>query len=401
MLDRILSYLYFADVTVVEQTTTDDFGSGVSILGFKGGGFDPGGIALACPLPTVGSFSRDPAEAILKGGHPLDVARLVDLMAKIWSLSELDPSSMSRPVSLLAYRPDPVSRSLRSLFDDGPCSCGTALVFSPREPRPRPTTFGLAMCSIRLSSKPSQGPSKPVSDLVSARIPGAPISTLRTLCDLTDGGIIEPLDILPSRGSDNFSPAFIDGIFGLHAPVTDLPPEWILRDPSGMSIPLGTWHRALSAISSATDRLLSAASELWKSLPTAMPPDPVRLLALDGSPDDVTLVISVALPPGPEDSDSILVKYLESALSPEVPISKSEVNGSIIGLSRPRSEEAGQEHQGDFFSSTGVAPWLCSSIPRCLEMGPSLHDVHEDPEGTARHLGESYLQLILALGNED
>ncbi|NOZ02789.1 MAG: hypothetical protein GXP54_13000 [Deltaproteobacteria bacterium] len=161
LLDRILSYLYFADVRVIEQSTSDEYGSGVSILGSKGNGDPEAGLLLACPLPTLPYLSRDAAEVVKEGGHELDLARYVDIMAKTWALSELDADSMNGPVALLAYRPDPLALSLRRMAEEGRCGASSALVFAPIGIEARPASCGLAICAVNLSDSTLCRPKKP------------------------------------------------------------------------------------------------------------------------------------------------------------------------------------------------------------------------------------------------
>lgn len=400
LLDRVLSYLYFADVTVIEQSTCDDYGSGVSILGFKGNNPGPGGMVLGCPLPTVGRLERDPATLTASGGHPLDLARFVDLMAKIWALSELEGASLPWPVSLVAYRPDPVSLSFLSLIGDGLVTGDKALVFSPTGHEPRPAKSGFALLSLSLSTRAGRRPGRPVMDVASVRI-GAPLNqapgngfvvqALRHLLGMTRDGLVELLDLAPVAGSDLASPGHLDVDLGLMAREVNLPDGWVVRDPSRSSVRLGVWSVVLPAVVTVVDGLAATVNDTWTARDAPPPATPVRILSMDGSTDDAELLLAVPLPPG----DAAETEALLKALNPQGPVGETQVCGRLVSLSSPVEGRSTDDGVDSSASLSGVAPWLTASIPGCREMGPVPGETQSDPEGTGLVLARAYLASIL------
>jgi len=399
LLDRVLSYLYFADVTVIEQSTWDDYGSGVSILGLKGDRPGPGGIVLGCPLPTVGHMERDPAIVTASGGHPLDLARFVDIMAKIWAMSELDGPSLPWSVNLVAYRPDPVSFSLRSVIEDGLVTGARAYVFSPTGPVPRSAACGFALCSLTLSGPTRQRPGGPVQDVASVRITdgdllladnGFPVKALAQLLAMSREGRVELLDLSPAAGSDLAAPGHIDVDLGLLTRQSDLPRGWVIRDPARTSVRLGTWSTILPAVVEVTDRLAATVRDLWTDQGLTHPATPVRILSIDSSPQEATLLVGVPLPLGPASCSDAL----NGAINPEGPLEGARVRGHILTLSSPGESRADDEAADSSTCLSGAIPWVASTIPGCREMGPLPDETAADPEGTALTLAQAYLTII-------
>ena len=126
-LDRLLSYLYFADLAVLEQSTWDDLGRGVTVLGRKGPQRPGAGVVLAAPLPRASSLAGLPP------GSP-DVVRAGTLLAMAWAVASL-PEETRFPVTLVAARPDPLGNGLRWVLGGEPTPGVAAIAAAPTGPR--------------------------------------------------------------------------------------------------------------------------------------------------------------------------------------------------------------------------------------------------------------------------
>lgn len=135
VVDRLVTYLYFSEIAVLEQSTWDEYGSGVSVIGTKGERTGPS-VVLATPLPSKRILNEKDPES------PLDVVCLCDLMAKTWALSEVTPTK--KTVHLVAYRPDALGVTLREILGAiGEVS--HVIIYGPVGPCPIPCWGRLAL----------------------------------------------------------------------------------------------------------------------------------------------------------------------------------------------------------------------------------------------------------------
>ena len=109
-LDRIISYIFFSGLKVFQQYSSDHFGHGLSLLGSAQQG--SGGLILLTPLPLL----KDPTSPIpLLSTHELRYRRL-DFVVKLWLASQSE--DLKLPISVGAYRPDPLGLGLQTLFEE-------------------------------------------------------------------------------------------------------------------------------------------------------------------------------------------------------------------------------------------------------------------------------------------
>jgi len=397
-LDRVLSYLYFADVTMMERLTSDDYGSGVSIIGFKGPSRDGDGIVLACPLPTLDRLPEDPRDIASAGGHPLDAARLVDLMAKVWALSEMDPSVLNTRLTITAFRPDPIGLSLQSMIEDGSVPGRKAMVFAPAGKTPLVVKHGFALCRADLASRTNPGPRHPVTDVLSLKraVFGhcSLEAALRELQDLSGEGAIELLDILPFTGSDMFQPAAIEvdvGITGNGAGFSD---GWKVRESPRTMVRLGSWSGSVSAALHVHDLVCSEAVGIWEGEDAAPPGDLVRILMLCGPADNATLMMSVCLPPSCQESEDMISDRLAKALNPSKPVDSVEITGRVEEVILLGADLSSATTIGSSSGICGSASRVAAYVPECIEMGPTMEDAIEDPAGTAVSFATAYLDIL-------
>jgi hypothetical protein len=380
VLDRLVSYLYFADVSVVEQSTWDEHGSGVSVIGTKGGGTGPA-VVLATPLPS--SRVLDPARA--GASWPVELARFVDLMAKTWALSEIPAGAAGRPVHLVAHRPDPVGRTLRDVLDGiGPA--GDVLAWGPVGPRPLEVSGSLAVLRIDASGTIAATRSPARASLTlrassrAASSPGFAVDAFRQACrfarkppsrafvrPVSGTGLLPPNEVVVDLAGAASRPAAAR--------------DWTVVDPN-VTRPGGVASVLCEALLDGLDRLDRDASALWERAGAEKPPVLSWPLVLDGRGPDASLVVAIALPPG---------------------VGSDGVGSMPWEASRPRAGavttachvvEAGSpcDAGAPVTDAVACAPGLAlPAIGRRRVMGPGPADVAADPVATARAFATAYL----------
>jgi len=377
VLDRIVSYMYFSDLAVLEQSTWDDFGAGESVTGTRSGGQAPG-ILLCAPLPTSRRVPfPDPANSV---AEVMDSLRLVDIMAKVWAVSELGPELPS-PVHVLAYRPDPVAASLRSVVESSGLAIGECFVFAPVGIEPILAHGGLAVLRLELSNTTRKVVRGPFGEVVHVLLEGQVEECLKALEHLAAKSGISLLHLYPVAGSNLDAPPGIEADIGLPANA-ELPESMkVIGRPSSVPAP-GPWAAAVRLALSALARLRSPVEKEWEAAGVPAPPGAFRVLAMDGPAAALNLTVAVALPdstpPGVEDR---IVAALNAP----------DLSAHVMLAALPREGTSGQlEDATHLFPALALA----GLVPRRSCMGPTVAQVSEDPGGTARRLGDAYLEAI-------
>ncbi|MBM4395556.1 MAG: hypothetical protein FJ087_07695 [Deltaproteobacteria bacterium] len=371
VLDRIVSYMYFSDLSVVEQSTWDEFGSGESVLGSRPGGDGPG-VVLCTALPQARNLpfpdpGATPAQA-------LDLARLVDVLAQVKAVSELDPAALSGPVHLVAYRPDPIGASLRSVLESAGALGGTCLAFAPTGAAPVRVPHGLVVLHADVPSPPRRALRAPAREVVRVAVDGPGETALRLLASLPDavpGCAV--LDVHPAAGSDLAAVTGLEAVLALPDPAASLPPGVSeVGRPSTVAAP-GAWTGALGSCLAAIERLRGAVDAAWG----APAPDAVRLLAIDGPASTVALTLAAALPAGAGDRIESLA---------------ASIDAQVVHASVPDGPAEPDVPPCD--AGLGAALSVAGMFHARLAMGPEPAAALADPGGSARALASSYLSAI-------
>lgn len=382
LLDRILSYLYFADVTVVEQSTADAWGSGVTVIGLKGEAEGAPGLVLAGCLPTLRLFPGSPRDIDDAGGHPRDLYRLVDLLARVFALSILDPGQHQARLGLLAYRPDPVAEALHDLAVSPFFAGMDWLLSAPTGLEPGPLASDVVVVEARLSSGGRRGPAHRFRNVVSARArasdadPAFPFSALQDLADLVTRGHATVLDLEPCAGSDFLAPAEVDVVLGVIREPLLLPETWRVLPETRPTVRLGPWLEVVRTVLDLSEGLGSAVKSAWTATGSPPPEPPVRLVALRGTCDDCSVFLAADLPrldpPGRE--------RVRGTLDTAIAGARDSACRGMVGPSIVRWPA---------FSPSGDV--------RALAMGPIVDEVWQDPVAAARRAADAYVEAVSGL----
>lgn len=393
--DRLLSYMYFADFLVAEQSTWDEYGSGVTLIGTKGDGVQDHGLLLAGPLPenrTLPATSGSP----LSSDKARDQARVVDLLARIWAVSNLDATSLRQPIHLVAYRPDPVALGLRSVVESLGIGGGGCIGYAPVGTESFQAGSSLFLLHVLFEVGPRRPPRRPARDIVTVIADRGPFeepaggflaATLRTLSTLTNDGIIEILDLHPAYGSDLASPGTLRFDLGLFDTSTALPRGWTVTGSPPSVERLGSWSIVLDGIRERLDAIGAAVGRAWKGRAEGI--ETVRLLAIDGPPHAVQLLVAGALPPAttPSQAADLLMPF-------------ATPGGAGVG----DGQDVLQFLPGIGGNRACVpTPFPVSSLATTsadrIVMGPTPAEAAADPAGTARRYADLYsarLRRLLA-----
>lgn len=363
-LDRFLSYLFFADLAVIEQSTADAWGSGVTVIGVKGESFCKRTLAFACCLPSTPHVPY-PSNSAHSVSNIHDMFRVVDLFARLAAVSAFKELRELR-LALVAYRPDPIAATL----DDvalSPLLSGADWVLSvptglALEPVPAPTaivevSFEAPSCRPR--------PRRRVRDIVLAEAssasydPELPSKALRALLQTSDKGKVEVLEVLPFSGIDLLAPLSIQAVIGLHEIPPKLEAPWTISGQSRPAVIVRKWSEIMAAIVSVLDTISKIVEDIWEATQKSPRVGFVRLLSLRESADVINAVFAVEVPS--VDSFSVLKTRLESACPSNISM--------------------------DFH-----VPAIYSF--RVYAMGPSTDKVLKAPAEAAREAAAAYLRLI-------
>lgn len=406
VLDRIVSYMYFSDLAVAEQSTWDDFGSGESVLGTRGDGPGPA-VLLTTPLPWARNLASSGPDAGVSAA--VDSARIVDLLAKIWAVSELDPSDLTAPVHLVAYRPDPIASSLRSVIESASLAAGLCLAHAPVGSRPVEVRCGIAVLGVTIQASGRKGFRGPVREVVRARLeaPGpCPLeSALRALASPPGSPGRAVLGLSTATGSDFAPPTSVEADLALDDPAALPSCAVVLGRPDTVASP-GPWTAAIDGLLAVTDRVRDLAAKVWAAAGLSAPPDVVQLLALDGPASSLTGTLALALPPGAAPG----VDAALAAAAGEAPLRGPGAEVHVIHLAIPPGggtaavsgcttgePGAGVGGRGLGVADLGAAMSLAGRFPRVLAMGPEPEATREDPGAAARALAKAYLETLRAV----
>lgn len=382
LLDRILSYLYFADVTVVEQSTADAWGSGVTVLGLKGQADTGPGVVLAGALPTLRVFPASPRDIPEAGGHPRDLSRFVDLLARVFALSVLDPGGPRARLGLVAYRPDPVAEALHDLPGSSFFSGMDWLLSGPTGLEPTPASSDVAVIEVRLSIGPRRGQRHRFRNVVSVRArtprtdPAFPIRALQDLSDLVVRGHADILDLEPCAGSDLLAPSQVDVVLGVLREPLPLPESWQTLAETRPTVRLGAWSEVIGTVLGLSRGLGKAVAAAWTATGSASPEPPVRLVALGGACDDCSVFFAADLPRLDPRGRERVREALDAAIA--------EVRDS--GDPNPI---------GPCVIRWPAFPHLLDA--RTFAMGPTEDRVLEDPAAAARLAADAYVEAVSRL----
>jgi hypothetical protein len=372
--DRLLSYLYFADAAVLEQSTWDESGRGVTIVGRKGPAA-PGGLLMAAALPRATTLAG------LEPGHP-DAVRGLALLSMAWALASLEEDRLREPVTLVAARPDPAGLTLRSVLESGTVTARAALAATPAGPRPRRAAAGVigVELSLDLPVRPLKAPLRDVVTWV-LRDPGmAALDALARLDATFADGEVVPLALGPGRGV-HLGPA--EGLamtVGLRGDV-QAPDGWSLSGRPTRVGGGGSCRQRLEALLGAARATADAAREAWTAAGLAAPREPVRLVDV-GSGAASTALLTVAVPPGdPVD----LASRLEA---------EGAGPGGVAARVVLAAGSPGRPLPGDSPDlPPGTAACLVDLVPEVLSLGPGAGDT-SDPEAAAREWGLRYRDAL-------
>ncbi len=386
LLDRILSYLYFADVAVVEQSTADAWGSGVTVIGLKGQAESGPGVVLAGPLPTLRVFPEAPSALPDAGAHPRDLVRLVDLLARVSALSVLDPEALGARLALVAYRPDPVAEALHDLAHS-PFFSGMDWVLSgPTGLEPTRPSFDVAVIEVRLPGGPRRAPRHRFRNVVSVRArtprtdPAFPVRALQDLSDLAARGHADILDLEPCAGSDLLAPSQVDAVLGVIREPLSLPEPWEVLAETRPTVRLGAWSEVIGTVLDLSHGLETAVSAAWTAAGAISPAAPVRLVAIRGAGDDGSVFFAADLPPC---LDSPGRERVREALDAAITQVRDSGHPNPVGPCTTR--------------------WPAFPPPRdarTFTMGPIEDRVWEDPAATARLAADAYVEVLSRLLRE-
>lgn len=382
LLDRILSYLYFADVTVVEQSTADAWGIGVTVIGLKGQAESGPGVVLAGALPTLRVFPQVPSALPDAGGHPRDLVRLVDLLARVLAMSVLDPDALGARLALVAYRPDPVAAGLRDLSSSF-ASGMDWLLSAPVGLEPKPLSSDVVFTEVHLSGGPRQRPRRRVRNVVSARAqtprydPAFPLRVLWDLRGLVDRGHVEVLDLDPCAGSDLLAPCRVDVVLGVIREPPELPDPWRTLADTRPTVRIGSWSEVIGTVLDLSVALGGEVTAAWNGAGLAPPEPPIRLVALRGSSDDCSAFFAADVPRLDPRGHERVRERLEGVVA--------SFQASTHGVA-PRHSLV----EGPVLPGAG----------RVFAMGPFEDRVLEDPAAAARLAAEAYVEALSRLVRE-
>lgn len=390
--DRILSYLYFSGLDVVEQSAWDELGSGVTLIARKGQGSEIIGALLACPLPNGPLSLGDQSPfGIIK------VSWFVDLMAKIWALSEIDTTKLRLPLYLIAYRPDPFARSLLCALDGGGIHGKHALVYSPVGKTPCQPSCGVGLCAISFDLGHYQKERRShravqtynICHLNQTNITEAFLSTCQTLLDAHQRGIMDLLDFRLSDAYDLIPGNEISFSIGLHDTSWSPPSHWVLKDKSPKNIYGIRWESIIAMVVSAINNADMVGRRLWKEANRSCQPNTkVIPLMFYGDMDELTFLLAVPMPPTKKLSPGEATDLLIKAINPAEDVDKASVCGVVRYL------VVGKEEWKMGNGPLGVASFLAPTFKYCHMMGPTFAEVSEDPGRVAEEYARIYLSYL-------
>ena len=232
LLDRLVSYLYFADFSVCEQTVLDRFGRGISLVAHKN--VEKGGkhCLLATALPVASRFPKSPHEILQSGGHYLDCARFIDIIAKVFVSADIT----KHKVTILAYRPDLTASCLQEILASLDEKVDFACVYAPVGLTLKRPMVSLSLVEVSFTAKSRRKLMKPTRDVLELRALNTKgkqdflSGFLALLHDLEARREIQVLSVDANTGSDFFAPSEIVAKVATHVEKPDFPANLEVRE---------------------------------------------------------------------------------------------------------------------------------------------------------------------------
>ena len=378
-LDRLLSYLYFADLDVLEESTWDEFGHGVTVLGRRGPDVAGRGVIVAAPLPRAGTLAG------LAPDSP-DCHRAGTLLALAWAVASLEDAELRAPVTLVAARPDPLGTGLRSVLNARITSGQTVIAAAPTGPSSVTPACAIVVLSIetRVPVQPLRAPLRDVVTLAAggASHPGAVAALARLEAAFRDRSI-EPLELHSAPGVHLAEPDVLRITVGLRTAAPDAPEGWHVVAHPGSVGGTGSLLDRFLALNSALARATSEVREAWDRTGRAAPADGLRIVDI-GSVDPSTGLLALGLPAGAASPGAL--DGLASRIS-----AVDGVRCSVVHAFVP-------EHADDGASGTATvldtASCLLGHVSRVTALGPRPGDLSDDPPSRIREWGSLYRDAL-------
>ena len=382
VIDRLVSYLYFADLEVIEQSTWDELGAGASLIGAKGGG--PGaGLVFASPLPRRRLLAGAPDDP----DWGVDLSRFLDLMARVWALSEVPSDRLRAPVRLVAYHSDVLAASLRSALESGIDARGGVVAYGPVGARARVVRGG--MLALRLwatGGRPSRAAGGTAATLrvrAGGRRGNAPLLThvLETLAALRHRGALAKARVRPASGSDLAEPAevLVDAML---AGDPKLPAGWSRLETPAPAPQAGCPDHLADGLLSALARLPAL---LAPALGRNVVPVPVWL---DGDASQASMVVVVPVAP----------RVTRDALDGPLAALQELVRAPGGRATWVQSLHLALDADPEPPPAAAAPPWSAAltltTPPARRVMGPALEGALADPTAAAHELAVAYLALL-------
>ena len=286
-LDRLLSYCYFADMSVLEVASCDSGGRGVSLVGRMGAeGAEE--VVLVSPLPSQAS-----RRGILE--DPLDRRRALRLLAATWALASLqDPERPSPGAGLIAVHPDPDGDALSGLARERDLLRPRRFLLLDDAPRPGKVPVAMDGMIVRVAAPlPVQSIPRPLRDIQVWRWHPGPglFRALEEICSLHREGRIVPLLVHPRSGILLEEPPDAEVTVGLLDSGVVPPPAWRHVDSPMRIGTQGSWGGRVRAFAEGFSILSEAARRAWGG---SLPDGAIRVVGtVARNPVGIDLVIWV------------------------------------------------------------------------------------------------------------
>jgi hypothetical protein len=381
LLDRLMSYLHFADATVLTRTSWDEWGSGLTLLGLRGKVDSGEVIVLSGALPSESSVSN--------GGGILDpeyAARAVTLLAQCWALSSI-PDPGDRAVALIGYRPDPLGASLSDALWSLGLEPAAMLVTVEGVGGSRVATNGLAVVSVSLPAvrRDAHGPCADIASIVWTRPDGRLGPGAEAFRDLTDwlaswNG--RCLGVSKATGLDLTGPSSVDACIGGCAIPRVGPKDWRVDTAPGLVPFGGVPVDAAGVIGRLMQDIDDFATAAW-----AGPGQAPYVLGMRSGPE---LELLIAAPmPGMDRNRGIAAEDALRAALDRIETRECGCRAAVRAF-----------HWGDgsanrpFDGNDGAAATLSDRIPGIVVAGPERYAVLANPGDAAEQFARECLDFL-------
>lgn len=293
-LDRLLSYCYFAEMSVLEVASSDSRGRGLSLVG-RVGPEGPEDVVLVSPLPSQAS-----RRGLLE--DPRDQRRALRLLAATWALASLQVPDRPGPrIAILAVHPDPDGEALAGLAREADLLRPRRFLLlddSPIGDSPLADPVALDGLLVHLSAPlPVQPLPRPLRDIQVWRWEGGRGHLFRALEEvfsLQREGRIVPLLVHPRSGDLLEEPLDAEVTVGLVDSINESPPSWRHVDSPMRVQTMGSWAHRVRALAEGVAIVSEAALRAWNG---AFPGGAVRVVGM-ASRDPVGIDLLLWVPPG-------------------------------------------------------------------------------------------------------